>query len=270
MRASDGSEFPFVTDAQGIRVAPDERERPFWNPQARRRVLILADSFAEGESMDIENRMDYIMERLRPEWSIRTLGCSGYSTEQQVLLARQMSRDLSAGDVVVLLTCSNDFDEMLWRTKAGRAKPWCETVGDHVRLHLPRVRLHHRLRDWSFVFGLLISRWTAEPFPEKSELARSGELYIAMVHSVKALLEPGVALLVAYHTGNGRGFSGTEGAFAQLEESEIATLDLDAIVGTRKSRPENFLPCRHWTVRGNTIVAETLLEEIASLGASRE
>ncbi|MGQ0634527.1 MAG: hypothetical protein ACT4QC_07950 [Planctomycetaceae bacterium] len=262
MRASDGSEFRFVTNSKGVRVAPDEREREFWEPGAERKVLILADSFGEGESMDIESRMDYVMSRSMPHWTIRAVGCSGYSAEHELLLARQMAPELAAGDAVVLLTCSNDLDEMLWRTKGGRAKPWCEIVDGQVRLHPPQIGLHHRLRDRSFLFGLLISRMLQEPFPDRSEHVRSGRMYVAMVKQIKAALPPGVAFVVAYHTGNGRGFGAAGDIFTQLDESGIPTLDLDTVVGTKKTRPENFLPCRHWTVRGNTLVAQALLDAI--------
>ena len=70
-------------------------------------------------------------------------------------------------------------------------------------------------------------------------------------------------LCVAYHSGNGEGFPDGGSVYQDMEsDGGIAVCDLDSFVGTRQSTPENFLPCGHWTEKGNAVVSKALLSFI--------
>lgn len=91
-------------------------------------MLIIGDSFVEG-LVNFEDRFDQIIASKHPEWAILAAGCQGYGTDQEVLLAEPLVGTLGRGDVFVLVTCGNDFHDILRREYFARAKPYFTLSG---------------------------------------------------------------------------------------------------------------------------------------------
>lgn len=264
-RSSAGNEYRFVTNANGFRVATGDAKNDLFRRGASRRVLILGDSFSEGEGVSADKRFDYIMENEKPSWSIRAVGCGGYATDQQLILLQGLFGELQPGDVVILLTCSNDLSDILRKTHSARAKPWCEVVDEQLVVHQPKAGLKFRLRDTSYLLGFLMGRLNSEATPSAHGVGKNaGLLYTAIVREMQR--EAAAAELdfgVAYHTGNGVGFPEDGRVFQDLESQGVAILNLDTVIGTAQSDPLNFLPCRHWMETGNAVAAEALTSFVA-------
>ena len=254
---SAGAPYVFRTNQDGW--AFHDLDRGIFSAQDRRRVIILGDSFAEGEGVGAEVRFDAVATRATNRAEFRAVGCGGYSTEQQLILMRQVLHTLRAGDHVVLLTCSNDISDLAFSSHSGRRKPVALQEGGAVMVVPPELGFRDwiRSRSWmaSFVIGRLLPG-------ERTRVLRAedcGPAYVGLVRAMAMELPPEVGLHVAFHTGNGPGFSDTR-LFDELTESGIPCTNLDAILGERTSRPGNFLPCGHWTESGNLVAANWFAE----------
>ncbi len=100
------------------------RSPSVWDPNAQTRVLIVGDSFAFGEGVNIDDRFDLIIRRQNPAVSIVNVGVMGYGTDQQMIAARPYLRTLRADDILIVLTHQSDFFDILRRKFSGRSKPW--------------------------------------------------------------------------------------------------------------------------------------------------
>ncbi len=102
--------YRLVTDEHGLRRAPGIA-RGGWS--ARRRVLLLGDSYACGHFLENEETLSAALERLRPEWEVMNAGHFGYSIPDEAGLFRERARRAGA-EVVLLQVTDNDLPGLLW------------------------------------------------------------------------------------------------------------------------------------------------------------
>ncbi|MFQ5923322.1 MAG: SGNH/GDSL hydrolase family protein, partial [Anaerolineales bacterium] len=96
-------------NARGIRGT----ERPYSKPPDTYRIIILGDSFTDGYSVDLEDRVSEVLEGLldsvgfssNPE--VIALGTGGYSTDQELLWLESEGLRYQP-DLVVLMFTNND------------------------------------------------------------------------------------------------------------------------------------------------------------------
>jgi len=252
-KRGDGTTIDYVTDADGFRIARGERRimaQP-WPPKAGRRVLILGDSFAEG-SVNIEYRLDRVLARKLPDSAFLCLGVGGYT--------------LRAGDTVVLLTCGNDFEDLLRSHQFGRAKPWDELSGTGLTAHPPAIGLKERLRDSSYLVGWVLQRYwenTQHVFTP-AEYERSAEIYRRLVQQMAFELNGrGIDVLVVHHSDWIA--PAAVGVFAGLAIGDkLRVVGLDTRLGQAGANNPNFLPDDHWTERGYEAAGEAIAAELAA------
>lgn len=271
-RVEPGLIIKFVTDRNGIRIdatgAPDaviDWKRV--DGQVRRRVLIVGDSFVEG-LVDFEDRFDRIVAARRPEWAILAVGCQGYGTDQEVLLARRHVRDLRAGDVLVLVTCGNDFHDILRDRYFARSKQWFEIAGDSLLHHPPRIGVRERVRDASYIATRLALRFsrTRSTFTEE-EVGTSRQLYLELVTRLsRPLRGQGIHMVIAHHS-NWMSGDNSDVIATVCRDEGVHELALDpTVIGVHREKNENLLRDGvHWSARGNAVVADTLEGYLAEL-----
>lgn len=264
-KRSDGILSVYVTDEDGFRIARGAGRvlaRP-WSENAKRRVLILGDSFAEG-TVDVENRLDGLLGRTRPDWSVRSIGIGGYGTDQEMILGERFFPTLRAGDTFVLLTCGNDFTDLLMPKQFGRAKPWYSLAGDGLEFHPAPVGLKERLRDGSYFFGWLLQRFFDDSVYgfTSEDWRRGGEIYRRLVEKATTpLIARGVHVLIAHHTDWVA--PGSEGAFVELAKLPgVRVVGMDKRLGRPETAPERFQSDLHWNERGYVLAADFLATEI--------
>jgi hypothetical protein len=268
-RLPDGRVIRIVTDARGNRIAPgeDPSHVVLWRrPNAKRRILILGDSYAEA-TVNIEDRLDRLMETARPDWSVALLGCGGFGPDQEIVLGRHYFGELRRGDVLIVLSCGNDFRDILCARQFGRARARFTLENGKLIEHAPRITWVERLRERSCVAAAVIGRVRPDRFGllTEDELARSQDLYRALIRSLKGeMADRGVFFGVAYHSNwvDPR----LRDAYPPLRDIDhIACLSLEEAVGTPTANPENCMLDGHWTPRGYRIVTDELIRFVDQL-----
>jgi lysophospholipase L1-like esterase len=107
-------------------------------PAGTYRVLLLGDSYLEGYTVPLEDRVAEVAQRMlasgrRPGVEIIALGTGGYSTDQELLwLESEGAR--YAPDLVVVLFCVNDVWYNNLATYPRGAKPVFQLAGDSLVL----------------------------------------------------------------------------------------------------------------------------------------
>ena len=234
-----------------------------WDANAEKRVLILGDSFAFGEGVNLEDRFDSIIMGLRPTWSFINLGMSGYGTDQEIIAGRKYFDLLKTGDVVVLLTHMNDFHDILRHASFGRAKPRFELNGKDFIERPPPLGFTEILRDKSYLFSFITSRFERRRPISADEIFQSAGLYYALVQSMRKELRRDVRLIAAFH---GMNFL-TElnaASISKMYERLCVNQNIDCISLDEDLTGSNgnFFPDSHWTKEGHGIVAHKILEHI--------
>ena len=97
---ADGNIWTIKTDKNGFRSGR------YWDSKEKI-VLILGDSFAFGEGVDVEDRFDTTIKN--QGYFVLNTGVMGYGTDQQFLKAKPYLAHLNKGDIVIALTSFNDF-----------------------------------------------------------------------------------------------------------------------------------------------------------------
>jgi len=273
---ANGDPWHITTDAAGIR-GPSA-----WSEEGRTRLLVLGDSFAFGEGVDLAERFDTLVKERIPDLEIVNLGVMGYGPDQQFIRARPWKETLRRGDVLLLLTYGNDFYDLAQTRHAGRSKPWLEEKGGRLVEHEPAIDAWDILRDRSYVFTLLtrsFARLDTSGFArlstsERTEqrLETAGELYRKWVlQEAGDLVRRGVVVAIVHH--GDRVFELPFDVAAMFERACLAVsgcLALDAVLAGRP-RAEVFLEDGHWAAGGHRIAAEEIaafLETLPGLGSA--
>lgn len=259
---ANGELWRITTDAEGIR-GPSA-----WEKDDQMRLLILGDSFAFGEGVDLADRFDTLIKERMPDLSIVNLGVMGYGPDQELIRARPWKATLRHGDAVLLLTYGNDFYDLARTRHAGRSKPWLEVAGKRLLEHKPAIDAFDILRDHSYAFTLVNRSLARLGQSEKTEqrLENVGELYRKWVlQEVADLAARGVLVIIVHHgdTVFELPFDVAD-VFAETCPSVSGCLALDQILAGYP-RDKVFLQDRHWAAGGHRIAAERIAAYLRSL-----
>lgn len=256
-RNADGRPWRITTDADGAR-----RTNAF-RPGASRRVLVLGDSFAFGQGIDVGDRFDVVLETSSPGLSVVTLGVMGYGPDQELIRGRDLTAGLRDGDWLVLLTHGGDFWDLLRRRHAGRPKPWFERAGERLVEHPPTFAGRDAWRDRLYLLNALDHVFQARtPRPPPSAFTDARDLYRALVSAETAGLRArGVRVLLAHHWDHPEGPAFDVRAFFDgLCARGFSCLALDDVL---RGPPTPFQADGHWNAAGHRVVAEALSAALA-------
>jgi hypothetical protein len=259
---ANGEPWHVVTDAAGIRGPAT------WSDDRRIRLLVLGDSFAFGEGVDLAARFDTLLEKHIPQLSVVNLGVMGYGPDQQLIRARPWKASLRRGDVLLLLTYGNDFYDLARTRHGGRAKPWLEESDGRLLERRPEMDAFDILRDRSYIFALLtrsLARLGASEDTER-RLETVDELYRRwVVQEVADLLRRGVVVVIVHH--GDKVFElpfDVEAMFERTCPGVSGCLALDEALA-RHPRAGVFLDDGHWAAGGHRIAAAQIAAYLRTL-----
>jgi len=256
---ADGAPWRIVTDELGF------RETGTWHPGVRRRLLILGDSLAFGEGIDIDDRFDTLVARAHPDLSVINTGVMGYDTFQEILRARPYFADLGQGDTLLLLTCSNDFTDLTRAALAGRPTPRFSLAADGSAVEgFPGITLVGWLRDRSYIASRVFAYFIDDP-TYSAETEREGlVLFEAMVRlNLVPLTERSVRVLLAYYDYSNH--EAHNAALIRAAYDRLCSLDgigclvVNEVVERDKRMSPHIQRDGHWNRAGNAAFAGQLL-----------
>ena len=261
---ANGELWQVKTDRQGHRAASS------WDKNADTKLLILGDSYVFGEGVSIEDRFDTLIQQNRLDWSTINTGVMGYGTDQQIIASRRYFRMLGNKDIVILLTCYNDFYDITRKRHSGRSKPWFEVTRENRLLeHKPTISWREILRDRSYILSRTMNLFEKQKDFSTEEIDRAGTLYYSIIHQETGdLIQKGVNVIIAYH---GLHHVKSKRARASIVASlnrtcsipGIDCLSLDRAL-TQANNGMNFLNDLHWNRSGHKVVATVLENYLAS------
>lgn len=257
----DGEPWRTRTDEEGIR-GPST-----WSETADRRMLVLGDSFAFGEGVNVEDRFDSLIAERFPDLSIVNLGVMGYGTDQQAIKLRAWKDDLRPGDLLLILTYNNDFFDIVSTGHSGRSKPWFSIEDGSLVDHKPSIGFLERLRDRSYLLARLASKFNINDwisFWEK--LSKAGELYERIVVSEFAgLAEKGVDVLILHHGDDVFELPfDVDAVFERTCKHVTSCLALDPSTDPLPEQ-EVFFSDGRWNKSGHMIVAERIGDHLVDI-----
>lgn len=246
-----GKEWSIRTDENGQRKIAN-------NPAGGRRILILGDSLAFGEGVDIDDRFDAKMLATLPDVNIINTGTMGHGTDQEYVAFRNWKHVLQAGDTVLIVLNESDYYDVLRRRFVGRSKPWVEKAGTSFVLHPPAIGFLERWSDRSLVAraaAKIIGPGPDEPVSGKPDLEQAIDIIRFLLGRIQQEMPRGVRVVLAHH--GTRGFLRPASGLSSQTFCELADLcvDLDDVL----TDPAHLLPDGHWSASGHFAVAQALL-----------
>ena len=262
---SNGDYWKVKTDSNGLRIS---NSLPQNVKISKNKLLILGDSFAFGEGVDIENRFDSV---LASNYNIVNIGVMGYGTDQQYLRAISYLKQLKKGDIVFLLTYLNDFSDIQKKSHSGRSKPIYTASGNELTLQLPSGGLLQILRDKSWIISRLglIYESTINGSPYSDTIINDSSVFIfrSLVDRISRNAQKRQAsLIIAFH-----GFSEIKPQERALLSSVLShTCSLKTVTEciniddhfTKETHPSFFLSDGHWSNDGNAEVGRIISEKL--------
>ena len=263
---SNGKLWRIQTNASGYRTEAS------WAKNATRRILILGDSFAFGEGVNIEDRFDTRLSEKRSDWAFINLGVMGYGTDQEFIAGREYFESLRAGDTIILLSYFNDYVDILRQKFAGRSKPWFSYHNGELHEHSPIIGLREQLRDKSYILSRIFQIWEKDLYDYSfKDVKRGLVLYKRIVSSeTKKLIEKGVSVIIVHHGEqilyNSKQLNRQlfQNIFTNIcGTSNTTCISLDKFLPIPPNE-DIFLKDGHWNKYGHKIVADVLYEYLST------
>lgn len=247
-----GKEWSIQTDENGQRIIAN-------NTGGGRRILILGDSLAFGEGVDIDDRFDVRMLSSLPDVNIINTGIMGHGTDQEYVTFQNWKHRLRPGDTVLIVLNESDYYDVLRRRFFGRSKPWVEQSGASSVLHSPAIGFLERWSDRSLVAraaARLIGPPSDELVSEKPELGQAIDIIRFLLGRIQQEMPSGVRVVLAHH--GTRGFLRPASGLSSQMFCGYADLciDLDEVL----TEPDHLLPDGHWSTSGHLAVARAILK----------
>lgn len=283
--ASHGFETDVTINAAGFR----DDDVPIERPIAQARLLVLGDSLVWGFGVDDDDTVTAKLEAKLPNVEAVNLAVSGYSTDQELLLYRDLGHQYDA-DLVVLVVAYNDLRGNLSRKEyLIYGKPAFEWHGEELEVVNQPVEktpaIQHLLSQAAMRSYILtaaarilhdLSRPDLPHAGQNPQIATGEEevkpgnefekskqlrMLIALIVELRKSIyekQGEVPLLVIFSDGYDQ-----HGRIAaeQLHQHSIDTILLDEHL--RAEDPSTHVPDRlHWNPEGNDIVADVIADYV--------
>jgi len=279
-----------------------DREFTLEKPDGVKRILVFGDSFVFGVGVDQSHLFSTRLEELLNASSSRrfeviNMGVSGYSTDQEYLLFRELGKALDP-DLVILVVCYNDyFGNSTDFIYLKYYKPYFAMDGrgrlELRNVEVPRLSRWQRVKVWlgqeSQLWNSMRSRRSDVPllrgafdFFQIAVPNRTTDREVALTAAIirdfhREAKESGIPLLVTTTAGGG-GVDEPDGSFRRrdleleklLAQEDIEYLDLwPTLVRARQEDPEKhwgFPGNTHWNIDAHRVAAEAVYERLKANG----
>jgi len=255
----EGQPWHVITDEHGF------RETSSWRQEASTRLLILGDSLAFGQGVNIQDRFDMALMAKYPKLAVVNAGTMGYGPLQQILRGQPFFPDLGAGDVLLLVTCSNDFMDITRSMFAGRRKPRFYFSEENQPIEeLSGSKLIGSLRDKSYIASRIIA-YFFEDASFSPEAEREGLiLYEALIRAkLLPLTDRGVRIMIGYYDYSNH--QDNNDTLIQQTYNRICSVErvdcilINEAIDQKIGESRHIFQDGHWNRAGNEAFAKLLI-----------
>lgn len=247
-----------ITDSTG------NRGKSSFDNKKPTKVVIIGDSFAFGEGVDVEKRFD---SQWGENYSTVNLGVMGYGTDQQLLAGKKYFSTLKKDDIVVVLSYWNDIYDLVSTSNGGREKPYY-TLDTEKKLSLHYINKNNvinKMRDESYLLNVISKVFAKQAINYSEETLFEGkDIYLALLRNhLPPLLNKGVKVIIV------------QVSFASFLPSKVYTalktdFQADTLLNKYTTQIEigldqipkecYIIDNGHWNQKGHKIMGDTLLK----------
>jgi hypothetical protein len=263
----EAARTPYITytDIHGFRILPNEpRDTGAFE------VMLVGDSFCFGSWYIAEETFAGMLKRHHPALRIANTAVPGYGTDQELLAFHRYAAMLKPGGLVILLTYTNDFDDIRDRWEEVREKPWFTLAGNRLILNPPDSLLNRFL--WSahiFSVSAYLGSLAIGLQPRiYGDDAYAGRLYSALVEQMAAVARARQAGFVVLYTSgaNARTPAGNRWAAVVRNAAARAGARFFSLDDENPLTPAMFAPDHiHWNAAGNRAVYDYIEPKLEPL-----
>lgn len=270
----------------GLRGREIERHKA----PGRRRVLVLGDSFVFGvgvnEPSAFSSRLEALLDAGAPgRYEVVNMGVSGYSTDQQYLLFRELGASLQP-DIVILVACDNDFEGNLQDfAYLAYYKPYFELDGERLverNVPVPRLTAWQGTKLWLGRHSNLWSLGRTSRLRSVSDFCQVGcprassqdaqRLMHGLLRALRAEVERTGARFVLLNTGHrGERTPLFQSLRVDLRRDGFDFLGLEGTLGAARAkepgRAWDFGRDTHWNVPAHDLAAQVARNYLEKIGA---
>lgn len=262
--------YNIKTNRYGQRSEFDENASPTY------RILILGDSYAFGQGVNVEDRFDRFLESIDAPDPVQIInaGVVGYSSDQEFLYLEKEGTRFKP-DMVILMTYPNDFEDIVENIHYGsiRSKPRFILRGEDLVLTNVPIPLWSYFRDRSYLIQAAFTILMPLRHPEhQADTSEAINLFIALRTEMAELCK--VLNIVFINVL----FSGKDTVGDKSKEvwkkgltdkiKGITIIDLDELllaVYQGDVKDLFFKTHNHWNQKGNALVGQIIKEEIDNI-----
>lgn len=238
------------------------RDDEFELDKAKKKILILGDSFAYGYDSELNDRFSEILDNNLENYQILNFGVSGYSTDQEFLLLKEYFH-LVDPDLVYLLYNHNDwYGNSVNHLYNGYYKPYFILDSATYSIILKGVpvpkSIQHLKYEYPYLYKSRIAIFVTNMFHNRKivEVSKSPEITFEILKELRNFVEQNqrVDLKIGI-VGNGS----TPGLIEFLDREKFDWMDID------KDKSKRFFTTTgHWSKMGNKRAAKNILDHIQS------
>jgi hypothetical protein len=279
----DGNFYLLKTNSVGMRSGRNYSRR---QPQDRKRILLLGDSYTAGDGVSNGERFSDLLEQRYPQLDVMNFALANTGTDQQVLIYETIARPFEADAYVLAIlveniarngqSCRPSFDYRE-QSVVYRPKPYFELEDGRLILHHQPVPLEKRaendLRDWRCDFPYL-PEYPEDPYAVYR--FEDGHLWCLMRAIVERFLNQVegkpvfIMPLPVYNFFLGNLKPTYLERFKSLEDVSRKRYVLDVLPYFTRLSPADRQRCRfpndpHYTALAHTVVAQALSDHLAKL-----
>lgn len=236
------------------------RDKEITFDNAKKRILILGDSFAYGYDSEVHERFSEILDNNLENYQIFNLGVSGYSTDQELLLLKEYYH-LIEPDLVYLLYHHNDWHgNSVNHIYNGYYKPYFELDSETQLIRLNGVpvpkSIQHLKYEYPIFYKSKIVIWLTNILYNNNMVEISGnpQITFKLLKVIKIFVEQNKSADFKIGiVGNGS----TPNLIEFLDNNKFDWISIDQ----DKDR-KFFTSTGHWSKLGNIRAAKKMLDHI--------
>lgn len=238
------------------------RDEEFIDNPNKKNLVFIGDSFAYGYDSEIYNRFSELVSKSLTNYDIFNLGVSGYSTDQEYLLLKKVSKTLDP-TIVYLLYHHNDwYGNSVNHIYYGYYKPYFELDKQTNNIQLKGVpvpkSINHLKYEFPTIYKSKIAIWLTNIFynSQISEINNSPQITFNLLlqlkqfveHNLKAVFKLGIV-----------GGGSTPNLKSFLKANNFDFIYIDEIMSK-----EHYTSSGHWTISGNKVASEKIVFHLNS------